>query len=276
MPNLAYVNGRYCPIEEATVSVEDRGFQFADGVYEVLVYRGARPVMLEAHLARLAQSCRGIRLTLDLDRLDLPGIIAEGVRRAGFDSTMVYVQLTRGVAPRNHVIPECPPTVVLTFRARPVIEARKRTEGLSVMSLPDDRWTHCDIKSIGLLPNVLAKDEARRRGYDDALLLGPGGEVREATAANLFMIRGDCLITQAADETILPGITRVHLLRCAGDINLAVREQPVPLAELLQADEALLSSTTIDILPVVRVDGQPIGDGKPGRWTGRLYQQMLL
>ncbi len=276
MPELAYINGTFCPIEQAKVSIEDRGFQFADGVYEVIVFHGDKPVMLAAHLGRLANSCRGINLDLDFERLNLKSIIEEGVRRAGFDNSMVYVQLTRGPAPRDHAHPSgCEPTVAMTFKAKPVVSPETRARGLSVMTMPDFRWSRCNIKSIALLPNVIAKNDALAGGYDDVVFIGPEGDVREASAANLFIIQSGHLLTRPEDPTILPGITRKLVLSCAERIDLPTRETPILKDDLISADEAFLCSTVIDILSVVRVDDQPIGAGRPGELTTALYRQML-
>ena len=275
MPELANLNGTFCPIEEAKVSIEDRGFQFADGVYEVIVFHGDRPVMLEAHLRRLANSCRVIDLKIDFERLDLPGIVREGVRRAGFADTMVYLQLTRGPAPRNHAHPnEYEPTVVLTFKPKPVVSAEKRAAGLSLMTLPDFRWSRCDVKSIALLPNIMAKNEALAKGYDDAVFIGPEGDVRETSAANLFIIKSGHLLTRPEDRTILPGITRKLIFSCAAQMELPTREARILKDQLLRADEVFVCSSAIEVVPVVRVDDQPIGDGRPGPLTARLYDHI--
>ena len=266
MSRIAYVNGDYVPHGHAAVHIEDRGYQFADGVYEVIVFHGHRPVMLEAHLRRLANSCRAIDLKIDFQRLDLPGIIREGVRRAGFADTMVYLQLTRGPAPRNHAHPnDYEPTVVLTFKAKPVVSAEKRAAGLSLMTLPDFRWSRCDVKSIALLANIMAKNEALAKGYDDAVFIGPEGDVREASAANLFIIQSGHLLTRTEDRTILPGITRKLIISCAAQMDLPTREARILKDQLMSADEVFVCSSAIEVVPVVRVDDQPIGDGRPGR-----------
>ena len=276
MPELAYLNGTFGPSDQAKVSIEDRGFQFADGVYEVVLVYGDKPFMLDEHLQRLTNSCRGINLEVDFARLDLPATIAEGVRRAGFAHTMVYLQLTRGSSPRSHVHPaNYQPTVVMTFKAKPQVSQELRARGLSVVTIPDFRWGRCDIKSLALLPNVMAKNDAKARGYDDAIFVGPEGDVREASAANIFIIAGGHLLTKPQDHTILPGITRRCVLECAERISLPLRETRVSMDDLRQADEALLSSTTLDVLSIVRVDDHPIGDGRPGPMVAKLYQEML-
>lgn len=276
MIELAYLNGSFCPIDQAKVSIEDRGFQFADGVYEVVLVHGDKAFMLEEHLQRLANSCRGINLEVDFAKLDLRATLAEGVRRAGFGNTLVYLQLTRGASSRSHVQPaNYEPTVVMTFKAKPQVSAELRARGLSVVTISDFRWGRCDIKSIALLPNVMAKNDAQARGYDDAIFVGPEGDVREASAANIFIIADGHLLTKPQDHTILPGITRACVLECAECIGVPLRETRVSVDDLRQADEALLCSTTMDVISIVRVDDHPIGDGRPGPMVGKLYQEML-
>jgi D-alanine transaminase len=199
----------------------------------------------------------------------------EGVRRAGFADTMIYLQLTRGPAPRNHAHPDqYEPTVVLTFKAKPVVSAEKRAAGLSLMTLPDFRWSRCDVKSIALLPNIMAKNEALANGYDDAVFIGPEGDVREASAANLFIIQSGHLLTRQEDRTILPGITRKLILSCAAQMELPTREARILKDELMSADEVFVCSSAIEVVSVVRVDDQPIGDGRPGPLTARLYDHI--
>ncbi len=188
MPELAYVNGAFCKLSEATVSIQDRGFQFADGVYEVVIAFGQRIFRLPDHLARLKRSLEAIRLPIERCRLDFEAMIREGIRRAGFESTLVYVQVTRGRCPRVHVATDPgPATVVATFTERKPLERELRAHGLSVCTTEDIRWARCAVKSTALLPNVLAKAEALDAGYDDAVFVAPDGEVREATAANVFI-----------------------------------------------------------------------------------------
>ena len=275
MAELAYFNGEFIPIGDAKISIEDRGFQFADSVYEVVAFYGNTPLLLTEHLQRLANSCRGINLDVDLAGLGIESLIYEGVRRAGFSETMVYVQVTRGVAPRNHAHPAgMTPTLVMTFKPLPQPSPEKRQTGLRLMSMPDFRWGKCHIKSTALLPNVMAKNEAIAKGFDDVLFVGPENDLREASASNFFLIRDGHLCSRSQDNTILPGITRQWILRCASDIQLPVRECVCTTADLATADEAFISSTTINVLPVVSVDSLTIKDGKPGPVTQKLSQHM--
>ena len=274
MPELAYVNATFCELAEAKVSIEDRGFQFADGVYEVIVAYGDRPFRLAEHLARLAGSLESIGLEFDFREQALEEMIATGIARAGFDQTMVYLQITRGVASRDHVCPRgVQPTVVATFKAKPRIDPALREQGLSVVTVDDIRWARCNIKSIALLPAVLAKNEARRRGYDDAIFVGRSGLVREATVANVFAVRDGALITPPKSEAILHGVTRAYVLDCAAQIGLPYQEIDLTSVELAAARELLLSSTTMDIIGVTRLNGVPVGNGRVGPVTCALYDQ---
>jgi D-alanine transaminase len=245
-------------------------------VYEVLVFRGQRPILLAQHLARLAASCREILLDCDLRALRIEALIQEGVRRAEFAETMVHVQITRGAAPRHHLFPtSVPPTVAMTFRPKPSMPAGRREAGIAVCTVADDRWARCHIKSVALLANILARNAAAARGFDDALFLGPEGDVREAAAANFFAIRGGRLHTPVSDATILPGITRQWILACARRLQVPICENRLRLAEVLSADEAFVSSTTVELLPVVRVDDQLIGRGRPGPVSKAIHDEML-
>lgn len=276
MGDLAYVNGRFCDPADAVVSIEDRGFQFADGVYEVAVALGRRVFRLDEHLERLRRSMASIGLHVDVSALGLEGVIDEGVRRGGFDRTLVYVQITRGVQPRSHVIARgLTPTVVMTFRRRPPIDPGQRERGLHVTTVDDFRWTRCDIKSIALLANVMAKNQAIAGGYDDALFVGPGGDVREATSANVFAIRGGRLVTPSVDEPILHGITRRYVLECARRADVPNEQRRLSVEDLASSDEAFVSSTTMDILAVTRLNGRTIGSGRPGPLTRKLHEVFL-
>ncbi|MCP4593399.1 MAG: D-amino acid aminotransferase [bacterium] len=274
MSELAYVNGVFCDPADAKVSIEDRGFQFADGVYEVLVAPGGRLFRAAEHLERLRRSCEAIDLQVDFDALDLSAVIREGISRSGFEDVMVYVQITRGVVPRDHVYPDgLTPTVVATFKPKPVHDDAFRRTGVALETAQDIRWARCSVKSIALLPNVMLKQAARRRGRFDAVLVGPDGNVREASCANIFAITGGTLRTPPPDEQILHGVTRAYILECARDLGIPTEEAELPVADLLAADEVFISSTTMDIMPVATIDDQTIGAGQAGPVTWRLLER---
>lgn len=276
MPEIAYVNGSFCDLGQATVSIEDRGFQFADGVYEVIIAYGGVPFRLEDHLERLRRSLDLIDMPIDRASVDFEALVGEGIERCGFDPTMAYVQVTRGACSRSHVYAaNMQPTVVATFKAKPVITEADRAKGVRLVTIDDTRWARCEVKSIALLPNVLAKNRALRDGYDDAIFVGPCGRIREATSANVFAARDGRLITPATDESILRGVTRRYVLECARVANVPVEEAPLTVAELESADEAFLSSSVVEVLPIGEVNGQSIGGGGTGAITERIYRIFL-
>jgi len=264
MPDIAYVNGRFGPLAEAVVHVEDRGFQFGDGVYEVIrTYRG-RPFEVEAHLARLERSAAALRLTWDRAPADWAKVIDEGLRLSRFPETKIYIQLTRGQAPRDHPFPAgIPPTTVLTFRELRPLDPAVRQAGVSAMTLDDVRWGRCDIKSLNLLGNVLARQQAKEAGAFEAILIRDG-LVTEGSVSNVMVVRKGVLRTAPEGPKILSGVTRTLVLEVARKQGIQVQESYVSREELFEASEVLLTGTTVEILSVVRIDDRPIGDGVPG------------
>ncbi|MCH7592333.1 MAG: aminotransferase class IV [Planctomycetes bacterium] len=276
MPELAYVNGRFMPIADAMVSIEDRGMQFGDGVYEVIVAYDGRLFQLESHMQRLRRSAAAIGLVYDFDNKPLEDVLSEGLRRSGFDDAMIYVQLTRGTAPRVHLIPEgLTPTVIMTFKPRPVVPEDLVRCGMSVMTTPETRWANCYIKAITLLPNILARTEADRRGYDDAIFVTEAGEVRECTASNIFIVNGNVLRFPLRNEAVLHGVTQSLLLNCAAAIDLETREEAFDVTALRSADEVFMSGTSLEVLGVTSIDGNAVADGKVGAVTKRLHAEFL-
>jgi len=274
---LAYLNGVFSSIAEAKVSIEDRGFQFGDGVYEVIAAYEGKPLLLDRHLVRLRRSAEAIRLEFDFEAQRIEPIVLEGIRRCGFRDVMVYVQLTRGVAPRSHVFPkQAAPTVVMTFKSLPEVPVDLRLRGARAMTTLDIRWAHCSIKAITLLPNVLAKNEAIRRGYDEAIFVSLAGEVRECTLANVFAVRESTLLIPPRNDNVLHGVTQGFLMECAESIGLPIREKSIHVDVLKRADEAFMSGTTIEVLGITSIDGEPVGEGKVGDVTLRLLETYRL
>ena len=274
MPEIAYVNGEFLPLERATVHVEDRGFQFADGVYEVVRTYGGKPFATDEHVARLFRSLEAIELKIALNAAQTAALIEEGVRRAGFAEAVVYLQITRGRAPRHRGIPkDVAPTVVMTVRELSARAAKLRADGITVITLPEFRWARCDVKSIALLPSILAYHAARKAGAGDAVYVDADGTVNESTAGNVFLVTGGKLRTPPKSTRILSGVTRDKILVAARGSGLETTEERLTKAELYAADEIFLTSTTTEIMPVVAVDGKPVGDGKPGPVSGRIYDQ---
>jgi len=274
MPELAFVNGAFLPIHDAKVSIEDRGFQFGDGVYEVIVVYDGKPFLLDRHLSRLRRSAAGIGLEYDFDAQPIAPLIDEGVRRAELRDAMVYIQLTRGAAPRSHVIPpKISPTVVMTFKALPLIADDVRARGLKIMTTLDNRWADCHIKAITLLPNVLAKNAALARGFDDAIFVTKEGQVRECTSSNVFMVKGGALIMPPRDHSILHGVTQGFLMECAAEIAVPVEEERFHIDSMRAAEEVFLCSTLTEVLGIVQIDAAVISDGHVGKTTQRLFTE---
>lgn len=275
MKELAYLNGEFCPIADAKISIEDRGFQFGDGVYEVVAVYDGRPFLLDRHMARLQRSLDAICLNYKLTNEPLEPIIAEGLRRsAPKDSAMVYIQITRGPGPRSHLEPEgLVPTVVMTFKPMEDVPAAVRQSGTNLMSVTDIRWANCFVKAITLLPNVLAKNEAVRNGFDDALFVTPSGEVRECTSANIGIVTDGSIRIPPRSDAVLHGVTQSFVMECAEALNIPLTERTFDLETLYGADEVFKSSTTQDVLGVTRVDDRAIADGKPGPVTTALFNE---
>ena len=273
MAETAYIDGNFVPLSQAKVSVEDRGFVFADSVYEVIVtYRG-KPFKLEDHLVRLATSAQAIHLTLPLSPPEIQKIVEEGVDRAGFGDTKIYLQVTRGVAPRSHPFPVATKAnFVATFRVKVELPTDLRSKGVSVITTEDLRWAKCHIKSTALLPNVLASQMALEANVFEAVFVTPSGVVHEGSASNLFIVHDGLVRTPAKTERILHGITREIALQCARDAGYGVVEDKVRVEELRTAEEVFLTGTAIEVLGVVKVDSDMIGSGVVGPSTTRIHQ----
>jgi D-alanine transaminase len=268
MSRIAYVNGRYLPMRDAAVHVEDRGYQFGDGVYEVCEVRGGRLIDERRHLDRLKRSLAELRIRLPMSPAALGIVLREVIAKNRIGCGIVYLQVTRGVARRDHAFPapEVPPRVVVTARA--LNSARNEAlaaTGIAVVSVPDNRWGRVDIKTIGLLPNVLARQAAIERGARDAWFVDKDGNVTEAASANAWIVTAaGTIVTRPADRAILRGITRTVVLEAIKAQELAIEERAFTLEEAYAAREAFVTAASQIVLPVVRIDGRLIGDGKPG------------
>ncbi len=268
MSRTAYVNGRYVPMRDAAVNVEDRGYQFADGVYEVCEVRGGRLVDERRHMERLQRSLSELRIAMPFTPVALGVILREVVRRNRVRWGIVYLQITRGVARRDHAFPAegTRPSVVVTARNLDLAGAEKlAAAGISVITLPDNRWERVDIKSVSLLPNVLAKQAAREQGAREAWFVSKGGEVMEGSSSNAWIVTRDGkVVTRHADKSILRGITRTVVIDALAAQGLALEERAFTVDEALAAREAFITSASQIVLPVVRIDGKPVGNGAPG------------
>jgi len=277
MSRIAYVNGRYVPHRDAAVHIEDRGYQFADGVYEVIAVQGGRLIDEEAHLRRLERSLSELKIKRAMTPKTLGCVMREVLRKNRIRDGSIYVQMTRGVAPRDHPFPAKSETsVVMTakrMRARP---ARAIEEGVRVITLPDNRWGRCDIRSVGLLPNVLAKQRAREEGAYEAWFVDSAGKVTEGSSTNAWIVTAEGkLVTRSASHAILNGITRQSAIRLAKENGLALEERPFSVAEAKTAREAFITSTTSEVLPVTEIDGSVIGKGKAGSFSRKLRKIYL-
>ncbi|MBS0159279.1 MAG: D-amino-acid transaminase [Nitrospira sp.] len=273
MPDIACVNGRFGPLAEAVVSVEDRGFQFGDGVYEVIrTYRG-RPFAIDEHLSRLERSAQALQLSLGYTKARWIALIEEGLRRSSLPETKIYLQITRGQAPRDHPFPaELSPTTVLTFRELHPLDRSVRQAGVQAILLEDIRWGRCDIKSVNLLANVLARQRAKEAGVFEAILLRDGA-VTEGSVSNVMVVQNGTILTAPEGPRILSGVTRAKVLELAKKEGIPVAETVVRREDLLGASEVFLTGTTVEVLPVVRVDGQAIGPAVPGPMTQLLSRR---
>jgi D-alanine transaminase len=269
MSRVAYVNGRYVAHRQAAVHIEDRGYQFADGVYEVCEVKGARLIDERRHMQRLARSLSELGIPFPMSAAALGVVLREVARRNRVADGLVYLQVTRGVAPRNHAFPSpgVEPGIVVT--ARPIDRAageRRAADGVAVITVPENRWARVDIKTVSLLPNVLAKQRAKEAGAFEAWFVDQDGFVTEGSSTNAWIVTGERrLVTRPADFGILRGITRSVILDLAGRDGLAVEERRFSVEEALAAREAFITAASTLVMPVVKIDGRLVGDGKPGR-----------
>jgi D-alanine transaminase len=274
MNDLIWINGEIMPMSDARIGVEDRGYQFADGVYEVIRLYGGRPFTLEPHLDRLTQSARGIELSVPMEKPALVAQIRKLVAKSGVGDGMVYLQLTRGVAPRNHLFPgDAKPVLLFYARPLPPPHLPGEGEGAKLIAVNDERWKRCWIKSIALLPNVLAKNQAVAAGADEAVFID-GGVVTECSASNLFAVIGSKLVTHPVGSKVLPGITRAVLLDCAAALGIEVDERGFLEEEAVRASELFITSTTREVSWVARWNDRYIGQARCGPVTLSLHKEL--
>ncbi len=271
MPNIAFINGKWTSLSSAKISIEDRGFQFGDGVYEVIRTYGKACFELKEHLTRLERSANAIEIALPYQAEILEKIIQFGCRKSRFKDTMIYIQLTRGTAPRGHAYPKKKrSTLVMTFRESKPVSEEIRKKGVSIISTEDIRWARCYVKSLNLLPNVLAREAAKRAEAFEAIFIREG-HVMEGAGSNLFAVFGDKIVTPSLGPYILSGITREIILRLGRENGLTMVEGSLPLDDLYVADELFLTGTTIEVLPVICLNQKPVGSTKPGDVTLSLF-----
>ncbi|MBY0354287.1 MAG: D-amino-acid transaminase [Rickettsiales bacterium] len=270
---VSYVNGQYVPHHHASVAMEDRGYQFADGIYEVIVFFGRRLLDEKLHLQRLERSLGELGIAMPMSTQALSLIIRELMQRNAYRNGLIYMQVTRGVAPRNHIF-SAALTPVLTMAVMPLKSptASMLNHGVSAISQPDLRWGRCDIKSIGLLANSLAKNAAAKEKAYEALLVDANGMVTEGSATNAYMVKDGVVYTHPATHDILGGVRRIVLQRLCEETQTRFVERPFSLQEAQQADELFITSASSNVLPITTLDGKKIGSGTPGSVTKRLIE----
>ncbi|MEX1107538.1 MAG: D-amino-acid transaminase [Dongiaceae bacterium] len=277
MPRFAYVNGRYVPHRDALVHIDDRGYQFADGVYEVVPLIEGRIVDEDAHIDRLEYSLSELRIPMPVSRAALRVLTRELVRRNNVTYGIVYMQVTRGVAPRDHRFPDgARPSLVMTTQHKTPLAKTRIEAGVAVVTMPDLRWRRCDIKATSLLANILSKQAAVERDAFEGWLLDDDGDVTEGTSTNAWIVTADKrLVTRDLSNAILSGITRKRLIAVAADKGYALEQRAFSVAEAQGAQEAFITSSTSLVLPVASIDGKPVGTGRAGPLALALRQAYL-
>ena len=272
---VAYVNGRYLPHGAAGVHIEDRSLQLGDGIYEVAAITGGKMVDVEEHLDRMERSLREIGMAMPMARAALKSVMREMAARNRVHDGLLYMQVSRGAVRRDHPIPDTVPrpTLIMTARSQdPSALRKKQEEGIAVITRPDQRWARRDIKTVQLLPNLLAKTEARKAGAYEAWLVDNDGFVTEGASTNAWIVdAGNHVVTRQLSNDILPGVTRRVILEAAAEARLPIIERKFTVEEALGAREAFLSSASGAAIPVVRIDGKPVGKGVPGPLTRRIH-----
>lgn len=268
---LGYFNGEFVALDEKVIPIDERGHQFGDGVYEVIRFYEGKPFMLKEHLERLINSSKAIKLPIKEGINDFQELILKAVEKSQLANCNVYIQITRGIAKRNHLFPDVPVSIAMTIREAKPISNEMRDKGVTAIIHEDERWTNCYIKSLNLLPNILAKQVAHDAGAFEAILVKEG-LVTEGSSSNIFIIKNEKIITTPINKHILAGITRIAVKKIAEELNIPFVEQHYSPEELFEADEIFMTSTTAEVLPIVKVDNRSIGKGVPGDITLRLYE----
>jgi D-alanine transaminase len=270
--DVLYINGRFTTTGERVLGVEDRGFQFGDAVYEVFKFLGRRPVFLLDHFRRLERGLRELEIALPWNETSFEATMRELLARTAYADGIVYIQISRGEAERAHFWPEhLTPTAVAYSRAFRFPDAAKKERGIRVITTSDQRWHHCDVKSVNLLANAIAKKRAQRAGADEAIFLADGF-VREGGSSSFFLVKNGHLVSHPLDEHILPGVVRDRVIGLALGAKIRVDERPPREAELFDLDEAFITSTTQGVMAVTEIDGRVIGNSRRGEVTTRLQE----
>lgn len=270
--SIGYVNGRFVDLNEPVIPIDERGHQFGDGVYEVIRVYNKKPFMLREHLERLQTSAEAIKLKLDQTLEQYEQLIKEAIEKSALTDCDVYLQITRGVAVRNHLFPDVSVSTTMTVRPAKQLPRHLRENGVSAIFHDDERWANCYIKSLNLLPNILAKQTAHEKGSYEAILVRDE-YVTEGSSSNVFIVKNGTIYTTPLSKHILSGITRMAVKSIIETEGLTLVEEKFTKEDVLESDEVFITSTTSEILPIVTIDGQKIGTGKPGEIATTLYQK---
>ena len=275
----AFLNGKYLPLEECRISVLDRGFIFGDGIYELITVYKNNAFYLAQHLERLRRSMNEIKITSPYSNAEWETLVKNLIQQSDHDDLAIYIQVTRGVAPRDHIFPKSTQATVFAMaNPLPLVSNEHLEKGVELITSNDVRWQRCDIKVIGLLANILAKEEAAQVSAVEAIMVRDDYAL-EGSASNLFVARGGVVYTHPKDNLILPGITRDFILELLGELGIECKQQRIPKAWLYSSDELWITSSTKEVLAATKIDGKRIADGKPGKlWrkTYDLYQQYKM
>ncbi|MDQ7018825.1 MAG: D-amino-acid transaminase [Robiginitomaculum sp.] len=278
MSRVAYVNGAYVPHHQACIHIEDRGYQFSDGVYEVWAVRQGKMLDSAGHFRRLKRSLGELRIAMPMSVGALGVVLREIMRKNRVRNGLIYLQITRGVAPRDHAFPKDTfPSIVITAKStNPAKADQTAKNGVAVITVPDERWARCDIKTVSLLPNILAKQAAHEKGAFEAWMVDAHGQITEGSSSNAWIITRDgVLTTRNLSSDILGGITRAHVLTLAAERQMKVEERSFSLEEAQSAQEAFMTSATTLVTPITHIDGVAVGEGKPGSMARALRKDYL-
>ena len=274
MPELAYQNGKTLPLNEALVPIEDRGYQFGDAVYEFIASYNGKMFCMKEHLDRLQHSMEGLSFP-PLDKDFIETAVLELFEKAEIARAGIYIQISRGVAPRDHAWDKDIKTqVIMTIKKVKEIPSELREQGIDIITVQDERWLNCDIKTVQILPNAMAKQKAKSQGAFDAIFVSNDGIIREGTSSNFFILKNGVLITHPLTKNILPGITRMVVKDLAKELEIKVKEKFLSKTDIYSADEAFLTGTLTEILGIKTIDGKSIGAGKRGEITQKLYRDL--
>ncbi|PLR81469.1 D-amino-acid transaminase [Bacillus canaveralius] len=269
---IGFINGEFIDINKAVLPIDERGHQFGDGVYEVVKVYDSSPFLLDEHLLRLEKSASEIRINLPYTLHEVKKIIMDGLSLSQLQEAEIYFQVTRGIATRNHLFPKVPASFTMTIRPARIVLKQYYNDGISATLSNDERWTNCHIKSLNLLPNVIAKQKAFDSGYFEAILVTKDAYITEGTSSNIFVVKNNKLYTTPLTCNILPGITRAAVLAIAKEKQIIFKEESFSTTFLMDADEVFMTSTSVEILPICSVDHNLISNGKPGPITKSLYE----